>query len=138
MFYQYLRYVEAAKGYRQVEESRRMPMNSYYGELVQGQAIIRAFGKTADNSRHFENLHKSFTKARATVDAIDVLSAFLLSIFSTLYMSFLFIYYFYYDASGKYVVFIFFNVIRLEEFLLRANDSIMVFFVKLKCLARCE
>ena len=47
LFYKYSHYLEAVKAYRQAEDELKIPINSYYSEIVQGQAVIRAFMKAA-------------------------------------------------------------------------------------------
>jgi ABC-type multidrug transport system fused ATPase/permease subunit len=45
LFYKYSEYFGAVKAYRQAEDELKIPLNSYFSEIVQGQSIIRAFNK---------------------------------------------------------------------------------------------
>jgi hypothetical protein len=75
---------------------------------------------------------------RRIVRSIDSLIYFWLSIYCTLFLTFLLIYYFFTDSFNQYHVFILFNVIMLEEVLLRTNLHVVEFLDKLKCLTKCE
>jgi hypothetical protein len=43
--YVYCKYFLAAKAYRHYEDELKIPLNSCYGEAIQGQATFRAFNK---------------------------------------------------------------------------------------------
>lgn len=121
VLYKYSKFLSAVKAYRQAEEELKIPIGSYFSEVVQGQATIRAFGKTGEKEEAFCRLEEQYGRTRAAVNGIDLLISFLLSFASTLYLLLLLANFFYARAYTSYDIFLLVNILSMEEYLQRVN-----------------
>lgn len=136
--FQYKKYIATLKAYRKVEDELKIQVNSYFNETVQGQAVIRAFGRSASREIEIDSMNHQYGKINNIVYGIDTIIRFILGFSSTIFISAIFIYYFYLESFSGFEVFLLINLLSFEEYFERSNSSIIEFLVKLKSLSKCE
>lgn len=136
--FQYKKYIATLKAYRKVEDELKIQVNSYFNETVQGQAVIRAFGRSASREIEIDSMNHQYGKINNIVYGIDTIIRFILGFSSTIFISAIFIYYFYLESFSGFEVFLLINLLSFEEYFERSNSSVIEFLVKLKSLSKCE
>jgi ABC-type multidrug transport system fused ATPase/permease subunit len=120
------------------EEELKIPINTYYTEIVQGQSTIRAYGKVPEKKEQFSSRLATYNGAKLIVSGIDSLITFFIYNFSTLYLTIVMVYFFFVDNFTYYDAFLLINVFLMEAYLIWINETIITFYIQVKCVTKCE
>lgn len=97
-FYEYRKYITTIKAYHKVEDELKIELNGYFSETVQGQAVIRAFDRGDSREVEVGGIDHRYGKIYNIVNGMDTTIRFILGLSSTIFISAIFVYYFYVDT----------------------------------------